>query len=386
MVLCPNIEEGDHINYAYFIYIQLYSVLSLALVIIFTYFIWKELKERIVDLLKILQYSAIVFWFSMCIVDNIVHLWFEKAYKYAYVILFQIDWFILIYYALNQFSWFVISLHLTWYKQMGSDANYSIWRNNLIRKERIWLLLLITCYILIITGSILPFVLSGKEPHQDPAKVFTIIYFLGLFAIELTLAITEILLYRRITAIMKVTLSYYYQKHRRQLKYLWTVNAIFLFSISTLNIVMTILQASSKQAIAGIIGWVSYETVDNWIRIIYLLVIIVFDTFTIVYIILNTKQMKFKNWLMDIFLGYRMMSKLSQGSIFIRKYSSKKEIENEAETSFYSRSSGSKSIRDSLVPKQECIDKISSNASGSSESIKLMLNNSENLSTIKSSI
>ena len=89
---------------------------------------------------------------------------------------------------------------------------------------------------------------------------------------------------------------------------------------------------------------------------------------------------------MDIFLGYRMMSKLSQGSIFIRKYSSKKEIENEAETSFYSRSSGSKSIRDSLVPKQECIDKISSNASGSSESIKLMLNNSENLSTIKSSI
>ena len=142
MVDCPYIDDVDAISTLYFVYIQFFTIWSLAVVIVFVYFIWKEMKERIIDILKILQHSSIVFWFFICVLDNVVHLSTNNNYKFAYVILFQIDWFILIYYALNQLSWFVLSLHMTWYKEMGSDANYFNSRNSVKRKERIWFILL----------------------------------------------------------------------------------------------------------------------------------------------------------------------------------------------------------------------------------------------------
>ena len=211
---------------------------------------------------------------------------------------------------------------------------------------------MIIWYILIISGSILPFVLSGKDPHNDPAKILSILYFIGLFAIEFILSITELLLYRRITAVMKETLNYYYQKHHRKIRKLFIFNTIFFLSISTLNLLVAILHGSSNQSIASIIGCSDLEYADPWIRVIYLVCIVLMDTFMIVYIVLNTRQTKFKNWLMDIFLGYRMMNNLQNSSIFIRKTSSRI-LDTEAETSFYSISSESQSIRDSLAQNKE---------------------------------
>ena len=215
---------------------------------------------------------------------------------------------------------------------------------------------MIIWYILIISGSVLPFVLSGKDPHSDPTKILSILYFIGLFVIEFILSITELLLYRRITTVMKETLNYYYyyyyQKHHRKIRKLFIFNTIFFLSISTLNLLVAILHGSSNQSIASIIGCSDLEYADPWIRVIYLVCIILMDTFMIVYIVLNTRQTKFKNWLMDILLGYRMMNNLQNSSIFIRKTSSRI-LDTEAETSFYSISSESQSIRDTLAPNKE---------------------------------
>ena len=231
-------DLDDSVSIAFLSLTMIFGAVSIIIVATMIVAIFIQLKSKFIDVLKLLQYIAIMLCYLAAAADIVLHLSTNVLSSYIYIIFLHFDWIILIYYAINQLSWYLLWVHLETYRQLAKGESYKSWKNKIKIKEAVWFFLILTFYFFAIAWSvILYFDSSINSAMSELSRVYSIYYFIILIIIEILFGLNEIRLYFKITSTMKKTLNYYYLKTRNNLKVMTTVNTLFFFGVAWFNIV-----------------------------------------------------------------------------------------------------------------------------------------------------
>ena len=227
----------DKLSIAFLSLTILFGTISLIIVVTMMVAIVKQLKSKFIDVLKLLQYIAIMLWYLAVAFDIVLHFSSSVLSNFIYIIFLHFDWIILIYYAINQLSWYLLWVHLETYRQLAKGENYISWREKIIVKEAIWFFLVLSFYFFAIVWSMILYISSNvNSDKSELSKDYSVYYFITLIIIEFLFGLNEIRLYFKITSTMKKTLNYYYNQTKSNLKKLTIVNSIFFFGVSWINL------------------------------------------------------------------------------------------------------------------------------------------------------
>ena len=127
------------------------------------------------------------------------------------------------------------------------------------------------------------YLLSSNDRQSEYSKIYILFYFIELILIEILFAISEAILYRKVTKAMKNSLNFYYKKYKANLKILTIVNIIFFLLVALFNSLIAVLQYNDQDAISSIVGWSNNENSKTWLRILYISITLVVDIFMFMY-------------------------------------------------------------------------------------------------------
>ena len=127
------------------------------------------------------------------------------------------------------------------------------------------------------------YLLSSNDRQSEYSKIYILFYFTELILIEILFAISEAILYRKVTKAMKNSLNFYYKKYKVNLKILTIVNIIFFLLVALFNSLIAVLQYNDQDAISSIVGWSNNENFKTWLRILYISITLVVDIFMFMY-------------------------------------------------------------------------------------------------------
>ena len=127
------------------------------------------------------------------------------------------------------------------------------------------------------------YLLSSNDRQSEYSKIYILFYFIELILIEILFAISEAILYRKVTKAMKNSLNFYYKKYKANLKILTIVNIIFFLLVALFNSLIAALQYNDQDAISSIVGWSNNENSKTWLRILYISITLVVDIFMFMY-------------------------------------------------------------------------------------------------------
>ena len=326
----------DELSLAFFVLTWIFGTISAIIVPVIAFLIFKELRSKFVDVLKLLQHIAILLWYLAAIIDIILHLTTVVLSKFVYIIFLHFDWIILIYYAINQLSWYLLSIHLETYRQIAQDKSYKNWKAVVLRKEIVWFSLIILFYSFAIVWSVFLYLNSGTESNDSKSsRVYSTYYFIQLVVIEILFGLNEIRLYFKVTLTMKKTLNYYYLKTKNNLKRMAIVNTMFFFGVAWINIIYSIfnvntieftgysIESGYKEVQSNIIIYLIFLYILNWLRTVEFRVLFLWAAGSIHFMVLsytyfNSKNIDFKEWILDVMLGYRIVNHYWECSLFIR--------------------------------------------------------------------
>ena len=112
---------------------------------------------------------------------------------------------------------------------------------------------------------------------------------------------------------MKKHLNFYYLNHRKSISFLMIVN-FFYFLIS---FVYSLIRSITHVNIQAIVGFNTDKSYSQTERILFLIILIFININLYIYALLNSKSVKFKDWMIDVMIGYRVIHEYWHWSIFI---------------------------------------------------------------------
>ena len=125
---------------------------------------------------------------------------------------------------------------------------------------------------------------------------------------EIALAVNEFYLFRKVKNTMSHQLHFYYSKYHKKLYVLMIINVMYFLLWATHNIFDAFLNISQK----------STRDEEEWIQVVYLIYRVVIFLFLITYVIVNSLNIKFKVWMIDVWEGLKILRYYHKWSIFIK--------------------------------------------------------------------
>ena len=168
---------ADTISLVYFIYdIALHTIFFITSIYILIQIII-HLRQRFIDILKILQLISIFIWLIGRCISGLFVLVYPMVFSHiAVIIVNSINEVIFIHYWLNQLSWYVLIQHLSVYRQMADGKSYDEWQIKIKHKEKFGILFVGGIYILL-TISAIAFWLLIYSNLIEPLIVLTAYFF-----------------------------------------------------------------------------------------------------------------------------------------------------------------------------------------------------------------
>ena len=280
-------------------------VLYIAVMVWITLLIVKEIRSKFIDSLKIMQYLWVIIHFFANFITSIIES-AENVNKFYIDLARDLFSFLMLYYILNQLAWYMLIVHLETYRLLAEDANYRDWKTIIKRNEWIFLILSIIVSTFWIGIRVL-YDIFGIFSFQWTQLFITISLILRAI-FEFLLAINEIYLFMKVKKVMSQNLNYYYNSYRNNLYALVIINVTYFLLWSMHNILDAIFEIGDK------------STRDNkeWTKILYLIVRVLTFTYLLAYIIINSRNIKFKDWMIDVLSGYKLLRYYNEWSIFIK--------------------------------------------------------------------
>ena len=129
-----------------------------------------------------------------------------------FLILFK-DQFVspILYYAMNQLSWYVLVTHLKTYNLILSGKKYKEWKAKIKRIEKASFILLIIAYSVYIL-TIAAYDILIRE-YEDAEKILQNVLLCEISSFYFLLIITELLIYCQLSKVMKQNLNFHYSKN-----------------------------------------------------------------------------------------------------------------------------------------------------------------------------
>ena len=275
----------------------------------------KNAKEQYVDVIKILQTSFVSLWFISDIFTILIPIFDSNLLDNSIVTVITIitDPFVL-WYGLNQFAWLILVQHLVTYRKLAKGENYLKIRKIIKKKEiKLFISVMLFLTFLISIQITLHLLKTTNAIDQDLAK--NIINFQGII-LNIFFAISEYFLYLKTSKTLEKCLNFYYIKNKKKMRNRMLLN-IWYFSIFSVLFILNILVPSNANLM------ISYNVnppYDNALNIIFMLLILLTDIALFVYGWFNAKHLKFKDWLIIVMEGYRILHHFNGWSIFIIKW------------------------------------------------------------------
>ena len=149
----------DTVSYFYFSYFVAFILVSVCIAILALFYIFKELKESFIDILRMIQCIYIFTW--QCYVIYLIssNLWKEKIdpifFKLSICILYVL---MHIYYWLNLISWSLLINHIQILNQLRNGIEYQKCKKQIKNTEiKIIIMVWFACFYPILNVSILLF-------------------------------------------------------------------------------------------------------------------------------------------------------------------------------------------------------------------------------------
>ena len=303
------IEEA--VDYMYFIAVILFIIINVIIILQTIILIWKELKDPVIDRLRLAQYVFIIICFANWNFYNISQFWFENEsviyFKEISVILWSS---LFMYYAINLLSWYLLIAHVRSLQPLKNGTRYQLCKIQIHRIE--WRVLYL-CTMLelgyIVTNLVL-FTLTKFSKFIDKIMIDIITYeFIVFFTL---LLIFQVLLYRSLSKVLKTSFNFYFKLTWKKLSFVMIINICFFISEIVLNVFFTILQMNHNDFIEF-----DRSNYSNIAKLLILLVFTIMNLFLYLYLILNFRGINFKYWMLDLYTGYKIINFYSNASIFI---------------------------------------------------------------------
>ena len=227
----------DYISYLYFIYYLIKTSISFVVALIWIAIIIKNIKQKYVDVLKIIQSCILFIYFIWrCIFNPFIKALESKEWKDIHEGLNQLTdtWFL--YYSLNQFSLYILSQHLITYRKLNRGKSYEEWRTEIKNKEWRLVCWIITLNVTIILSLACLWFISSKSEHSPIIRAISS----EIAFISLIIAISEYLSNRIVVKTLRSELNFYYNKKRNILNFLWFINIWWFLMWFIVNLVLTI--------------------------------------------------------------------------------------------------------------------------------------------------
>ena len=275
----------------------------------------KNVKEQYVDVIKILQTSLVSIWFISDIFTILIPIFDSNLLDNSIVTVITIitDPFVF-WYGLNQFSWLILVQHLVTYRKLAEGENYLEIRKIIKKKEiKLFILVMLFLAFLMSIQIALHLLKTTNSIDQDLAK--KIINFQGII-LNISFAISELFLYLKTSKTLEKCLNFYYIKNKKKMRNRILLNVLY-FSIFSVLIIINILVPSNANLM------ISYNVnppYDNALNIVFILLVLLTDISVFVYGWFNAKHLKFKDWLIIVMEGYRILHHFNGCSIFIIKW------------------------------------------------------------------
>ena len=166
-----------------------------------------------------------------------------------FLILFK-DQFVspILYYAMNQLSWYVLVTHLKIYNLILSGKKYKEWKAKIKRIEITSFILLIIVYSVYIL-TIAAYDILIRE-YEDAEKILQNVLLCEISSFYFLLIITELLIYCQLSKVMKQNLNFHYSKNWKSFVVILLVNVTFFF-LQFIIILSSLLLDVDRNSIKG---------------------------------------------------------------------------------------------------------------------------------------
>lgn len=278
------------------------------------YRLWKWIRQEYIDIFKLMQLVICIFYFSLVLTQACTYLANFSIEDITLVLYYISESCPFLYFTTDQLSWYVTIVQISELSKMKNrDIEYSEVKKMINKRERNVILLMVLLYaiVAIVVGITCVVSIAGKEQTSVFYLVgskqlwysrasFDAIYYSGL-------VISAILLYLKLTNIMKLNLSYHYQRNYKKLFILW-LNSIVLFA----GYVM-----ASAFTIAALSFNIGQDDTTFWIFFLPFVFILNFTLYFVMFY--NVYNINYQAYLQNVYFGFRILRRYPKASKFIIK-------------------------------------------------------------------
>ena len=224
----------DLVSYGFFAYEIANIFMSLIVVIWMVVKIWKEMKERFIDVLRMVQYWLILTWFLYVTYFVIFNFWDEHNGNMVKILDGIMDGVLIYYYIFNLTTWYLLMYQIKVLKLLRNGIEYKNANKQTKSHEIkiITLLALFICIYSILNVSLSVFSSSISLLQNNQRLISLLKYTLFYFA----LLILNLILFIKLSVIMKDNLNYYFLNNWKNIRFIFHLTSAFYAVFILLNL------------------------------------------------------------------------------------------------------------------------------------------------------
>lgn len=195
--------------------------------------------------------------------------------------------------------------HLKQLKIMKQKSTFAAMRSQTVKYEGLIIILIVFIIGVMICISLLMAYVQIKNNQNTlfgkKLLILKICLYTFILFIHICLLLGGITIYKNLTNLMKICLHYYYTKLHKKLYYLCLVNTTYFVMAIITQIMLIAVPVLSKK-----------DVFTPWIFYIYFALTSIANLSSLALIYYNIYSIKFKDYLQDIYYGYRLLSRFDK--------------------------------------------------------------------------
>ena len=204
----------------------------------------------------------------------------------------------------------MLIFHIKNLEKLKNGISYQYLKDNSRNTEILIIFFLVSFILLYIVANTILLVYSNSNTSlKEKMSMIESLEFCLFFAV---LLVFQFILYKKFLISIKNHLNFNFRNKWKSLSFIMIINALYFLMWVIWNLSLIILNYDENKLIG-----IAESEYSNITRIIFLLLKFVIQLALYIYVFLNSKDINFKCWIFDIFLGHKILNHYPKSSIFI---------------------------------------------------------------------
>ncbi|CAI2371660.1 unnamed protein product [Moneuplotes crassus] len=292
--------------------------------------LWKEVRDKYMDLLKILQFCTILIHFFITLFALIVGFVHDCTKLYSLKFLVSFDGNLISFILTNQMYWLSLIVYIKHFERMGGTLTYDQIRKRNRIFEGVFLSCILLFYILNITAMVLIIIgqfgynchfFKDAKSSQDYeafcsfSRVLQNFFYYSKAPSFVIFCIVYCVLFLLLLDTMRRNLNYYYKERRKHLFLLFFSSVFFMGTTVVLGAIDSCFDLTLYS-----LNYFSEDFNSTKTVFVFIFILDVIQQMSYFFYIFDSiNNINFKKYLWDIMKGYRIDEHYGNSSIFLRK-------------------------------------------------------------------